>query len=180
MRAWGGGNAAFLQCYLWHAVTAQQFPVTVWHFLPQWSCSTEHSLLMELLSLTETLFLPCWFIILASMSLASSSNFEFPFALHLYACPMDLGCCYLMIDTQVTELINPSVMIRCCISLTARTSILVDYNLSSVWSPDTLHCFISRLFSHWRKKITSHCFYTVWVFIWIAVWRKKQYVHNAV
>lgn len=103
--------------------------------------------------------------ILASMSLASSSNFEFPFALHLYACPMVLGYCYLMIDTQVTELINPSVMIRCCISLTARTSILVDYNLSSVWSPDILHCFISRLFSHWRKKITSHCFYTVWVFI---------------
>lgn len=162
MRAWGGGNAAFLQCYLWHAVTAQQFPVTIWHFLPQWSCSTEHSLLMELLSLTESLLLPCWFIISASMSLASSSNFEFPFALHLYSCPMDLGYWYLMIDTQVTELISPSVMIRCCISLTARTSILVDYNLSSVWSPDILHCFISRLFSHWRKKITSHCFIQFW------------------
>lgn len=124
--------------------------------------------------------LPCWFIILASMSLASSSNFEFPFALHLYACPMDLGYWYLMKDTQVTELISPSVMIQRCISLTASTSILVDYNLSSVWSPDILHCFISRLFFPLEKKITSHCFYTVWVFIWIVVWGKKQYVHNTV
>lgn len=96
--------------------------------------------------------LPCWFIILASMSLASSSNFEFPFALHLYACPMDLGYWYLMKDTQGSELISPSVMIRRCISLTASTSILVDYNLSSVWSPDIMHCFFSRLFCHLRKK----------------------------
>lgn len=153
MRAWGGWNAAFLQRYWWHAVIAQQVSVTIWHCLPQWSCSTEHSLLMELLSRTESFFLPCWFIILASMCQASYSNFEFPFALNLYACPMDLGYCYLMKDTQVTELISPSVMIQCCISLPANTSILLGCNISSIWLPDMLHCFISRLFSTGKNYI---------------------------
>lgn len=45
MHAWGGWNFAFLQCYLLEAVAPLHFSLTIWQFLLQCSCCSEHTLL---------------------------------------------------------------------------------------------------------------------------------------
>lgn len=104
---------------------------------------------LELLSLKESLFLSCWFIILPCVSLTFLCSFALILALSLHAMSMDLDYYVPVKDRHpATELKVSLVVILCfCVSLPAKPGKsqyptmhpVTDYTLE-VW-----HCFISRI-----------------------------------